>query len=62
VSHGSTTLTFGVTDIVATKAYFETNGVATEEINVTPGAVKTLVAYDPDGNKLLFVEDLRVSR
>ena len=62
VSHGSTTLTFGVTDIVATKAYFETTGVATEEINVIPGMVKTLLAYDPDGNKLLFVEDLRSSR
>ena len=61
VSHGSTTLTFGVKDVAATRAYLEVNDIITGEINEIPGMVKTLEADDPDGNKLIFVEDLRVA-
>jgi catechol 2,3-dioxygenase-like lactoylglutathione lyase family enzyme len=61
VSHGSTTLSFGVKDIAATKAYLEVNNIIIGELNEIPGMVKTLEVDDPDGNKLLFVEDLRVA-
>lgn len=40
VFHGSTTLTFGITDVTETKAYLEVNNVITCEINVKLGIAK----------------------
>ena len=43
-SHGSTTLTFEITDVTEPKAYLEVNNVITCEINVKLGIVKILAA------------------
>lgn len=44
VSHGSTTLTFGIIDVTERKAYLEVNNVITCEINVKLGIVEILAA------------------
>jgi catechol 2,3-dioxygenase-like lactoylglutathione lyase family enzyme len=56
---GGATLTFGVTDIDAAKAVLDAAGVRQDGgINEIPGMVKLLTFYDPDGNALMFYQDL----
>lgn len=56
---GGATLTFGVTDIEAAKAVLDAAGVRQDGgINEIPGMVKLLTFYDPDGNALMFYQDL----
>lgn len=58
ITPGSTTLNIGVKDAEKTKAYLDSKGVKTLEINEIPGMVKLVVAFDPDGNMISFVESL----
>lgn len=56
---GGATLTFGVTDLDAAKAALDTAGVRQDgPINEIPGMVRLLTFYDPDGNALMFYQDL----
>lgn len=56
---GGATLTFGVSDIEAAKAALDAAGVRQDgPINDVPGMVRLLTFYDPDGNALMFYEDL----
>ena len=56
---GGATLTFGVKDVEAAKARVDAHQVKTDgDIVVYPGMVKLLTFYDPDGNKLMFAEDI----
>jgi catechol 2,3-dioxygenase-like lactoylglutathione lyase family enzyme len=56
---GGATLTFGVKDVEAAKAHVEGHDVRTDGDIVTyPGMVKLLTFYDPDGNKLMFAQDI----
>ena len=56
---GGATLTFGVTNIDAAKAVLDVAGVRQDGgINEIPGMVKLLTFYDPDGNALMFYQDL----
>lgn len=56
---GGATLTFGVTDIEAAKATLDAAGVRQDGgINEIPGMVKLLTFYDPDGNAMMFYQDL----
>lgn len=59
VPGGGATLTFGVTDIDAARARLEAAGVRFDgETQTIPGMVKVATFYDPDGNALMFFEDL----
>jgi len=56
---GGATLTFGVTDIEAAKAALDAKGVRQDgPIQEIPGMVRLLTFYDPDGNALMFYQDL----
>lgn len=56
---GGATLTFGVTDIDAAKAALDAAGVRQDgPIQEIPSMVKLLTFYDPDGNALMFYQDL----
>ncbi|NML06916.1 VOC family protein [Sphingomonas sp. G-3-2-10] len=56
---GGATLTFGVTDIEAAKAALDAADVRQDgEIMEIPEMVKLLTFYDPDGNALMFYQDL----
>jgi len=56
---GGATLTFGVTDLDAAKAALDAAGVRQDgPINEIPGMVRLLTFYDPDGNALMFYQDL----
>lgn len=56
---GGATLTFGVTDIEAAQAALDAADVRQDGgITEIPGMVKLLTFYDPDGNALMFYEDL----
>ena len=56
---GGATLTFGVTDLDAAKAALDAAGVRQDgEIMEIPGMVRLLTFYDPDGNALMFYQDL----
>ncbi len=56
---GGATLTFGVTDLDAAKAVLDAAGVRQDgPINEIPGMVRLLTFYDPDGNALMFYQDL----
>lgn len=56
---GGATLTFGVTDLDAAKAALDAAGVRQDgSINEIPGMVRLLTFYDPDGNALMFYQDL----
>lgn len=56
---GGATLTFGVTDIEAAKAALDAANVRQDgEIMEIPEMVKLLTFYDPDGNALMFYQDL----
>jgi len=58
VTHGSTTINFGVKNAEATKAYLDSKGVKTMDIYEIPNMIKMVMAYDPDGNMLAFIESL----
>lgn len=56
---GGATLTFGVTDIEAAKAALDAVGVRQDgPIADVPGMVRYLTFYDPDGNALMFYQDM----
>jgi catechol 2,3-dioxygenase-like lactoylglutathione lyase family enzyme len=56
---GGATLTFGVTDIEAAKAALDAAGVRQDgPIADVPGMVRYLTFYDPDGNALMFYQDM----
>ncbi|WP_447726744.1 VOC family protein [Sphingomonas koreensis] len=56
---GGATLTFGVTDIDAAKAALDAAGVRQDgPILDIPEMVRLLTFFDPDGNTLMFYQDL----
>lgn len=56
---GGATLTFGVVDLEAAKAVLDAAGVRQDgPIQEIPEMVKLLTFYDPDGNALMFYQDL----
>jgi catechol 2,3-dioxygenase-like lactoylglutathione lyase family enzyme len=56
---GGATLTFGVVDLDAAKATLDAAGVGQDgPIQEIPGMVRLLTFYDPDGNALMFYQDL----
>lgn len=56
---GGATPTFGVTDIEAAKAALDAAGVRQDgPIQTIPGMVRLLTFFDPDGNALMFYQDL----
>ncbi len=56
---GGATLTFGVTDIEAAKAVLDAAGVRQDgPILDIPEMVRLLTFFDPDGNTLMFYQDL----
>ncbi|RYY34033.1 MAG: VOC family protein [Sphingomonadales bacterium] len=56
---GGATLTFGVADMDAAKAALDAAGVRQDgDITEIPGMVKFLTFFDPDGNALMFYQDL----
>lgn len=59
---GGATLTFGVTDIELAKAALDAAGVRQDGPIVTiPDMVRLLTFYDPDGNALMFYQDLNAA-
>jgi predicted enzyme related to lactoylglutathione lyase len=59
---GGATLTFGVTDIETAKAALDAAGVRQDgPIQTIPDMVRLLTFYDPDGNALMFYQDLNVA-
>lgn len=56
---GGATLTFGVENIEAAKAALDSARVRQDgDIMEIPGMVRLLTFYDPDGNALMFYQDL----
>ena len=56
---GGATLTFGVIDLDAAKAALDAANVRQDGgIIEIPGMVRLLTFYDPDGNVLMFYQDL----
>jgi catechol 2,3-dioxygenase-like lactoylglutathione lyase family enzyme len=56
---GGATLTFGVADLNVAKAALDAAGVRQDgPIQEIPGMVRLLTFYDPDGNTLMFYQDL----
>jgi catechol 2,3-dioxygenase-like lactoylglutathione lyase family enzyme len=59
VNAGSTTPTFGVTDIEAARGTLQALDVKLDgDINTIPGMVRLQTFYDRDGNALMFYQDL----
>lgn len=59
VQGGGATLTFGVADIEAAKRVLDDAGVRQDgPIQTIPGMVRLLTFFDPDGNALMFYQDL----
>lgn len=57
---GGATLTFGVEDIDAAARMIADKGVKTDgPIHDIPDMVRLLTFYDPDGNALMFYQDLQ---
>jgi len=57
---GNAILTFGVKDIDAARRHVEGHGVRFDGPTQTiPDMVKLATFYDPDGNALMFFQDLR---
>lgn len=56
---GGARLSFGVADVEAALSRLKAHGVETGEIVEMPGLVKLLEFSDPDGNRLMFHEDLQ---
>ncbi len=44
-----------VKDVAAARAYFQANGVTTEETTLIPGADRFFI-YDPDGNRIEVIQ------
>lgn len=60
VTPGGATPTFGVKDIEAARASLAAQGVKLDgEIMVIDGLVSLQTFYDPDGNSLMFYEELK---
>jgi predicted enzyme related to lactoylglutathione lyase len=56
---GGATLTFGVSDIEASRSKLESQGVKFDGDTICiPDMVKLATFYDLDGNKLMFYQDL----
>lgn len=56
---GGATPTFGVTDIEAARAELEASDVKLDgDIMTIPDMVRLQTFYDPDGNSLMFYQDL----
>ena len=56
---GGATLTFGVSDIDSARAALEAKNIAFDGETLTiPKMVKLATFYDPDGNKLMFYQEL----
>jgi len=56
---GGATLTFGVVDIERARGQLEAKGIRFDgPTNVIEGMVKLATFYDPDGNALMFYQDL----
>ena len=56
---GGVTPTFGTTDIEAAKAALDAKGIKQDgPIQDIPNLVRLLTFYDPDGNALMFYEEL----
>jgi catechol 2,3-dioxygenase-like lactoylglutathione lyase family enzyme len=56
---GGATLTFGVQDIEAAKAVLDGRGIGQDgPIQDVTGMVRLLTFFDPDGNALMFYQDL----
>jgi len=56
---GGATLTFGVKDILAARAELESQDIKFDgETQEIPDMVKIATFFDPDGNTLMFYEDL----
>lgn len=56
---GGATLTFGVQDLDAAKVTLDAKGIRQDgPIVEIPGMVRLLTFYDPDGNALMFYQDL----
>ena len=58
IKHGSTTLNIGVMDVDKTHKYVLSKNVEIFRVSEIPNLVKTLAVFDPDGNKIVFVESL----
>ena len=59
IKPGGTTPTFGVADIEAARANLEAHNVKLDgDIVTIPDMVKLQTFYDPDGNPLMFAQDL----
>lgn len=59
MTHGGTTLTFGVRDLAVARAHLESLGVRFDgDDQVIPGMVALTTFYDPDGNTLMLYQDL----
>jgi len=59
VKPGDTTPTFGVADIEAAEKYLGENDVRIDgEIVTIPEMVRLITFYDPDGNSLMFYQDI----
>jgi len=56
---GGAKLSLGVKDVDAALARLKAHGVTTSEIVELPGLVRLLEFRDPDGNRLMFHQDLR---
>jgi predicted enzyme related to lactoylglutathione lyase len=57
---GGATLTFGVTNIDDARKQVEGKAVKFDgETRVIPGMVKLATFFDPDGNTLMFYQDLQ---
>lgn len=60
---GGATLTFGVADIDVAKAALDAAGVRQDgAVQDIPGMVRLLTFYDPDGNALMFYQDLQAAQ
>ncbi|MEO1481778.1 MAG: VOC family protein [Myxococcota bacterium] len=56
---GGATLTFGVEDVAAARKKLEEHDVKFDgEIVTYPGMVSFATFFDPDGNRLMFAQDL----
>lgn len=59
VTPGGVTPTFGVVDIDAAKAALDAEGIRQDgPVQEIPDMVRLLTFYDPDGNALMFYQDL----
>src|SRR2546423_1623299 len=53
-----TTITFSVDDVDATQAYLQAKGVKCDDVLFVPGMVKLGTFYDPEGNRMHFVDPI----